>query len=297
MASAAGSADGREPAGGPAAGHRAARDPQDLRHRRGHRARAVERRRPAGRARRLRGRHGRVGLGQVDADEHHRLPGRPDPGPLPARRASTPAGSRRAAAGDHPQPQDRLRLPVVQPDPAHRRRWSNVELPLAYAGVKGRRAARAGAGRAGPGRAGRPGRAPAVRAVRRAAAAGRDRPGDRHRTRCCCWPTSRPARWTAAAPPRCSPCSTSSTLAGRTVVVITHEDEVAAHAKRVCGCGTARSSPTSGRPRWPTRRRAGPARRTARRPWHEAAAERCGSPSAGSPANKLRSRPDHPRAS
>ncbi len=60
---------------------------------------------------------GAVGIRQVDADEHHRLPRRRHRGPLPARRdrRTTP---RRTPALPGPQPEDRLRLPELQPDRA-----------------------------------------------------------------------------------------------------------------------------------------------------------------------------------
>ena len=111
---------------------RAAVDLQGVR-RRG-RGRARRRRgRPRRRARRLRGRDGRVGLGQVDADEHHRLPRRAHLRALPPRRRRH-AAARRAAPGARPQPQDRVHLPVVQPDPAHDR----AEQRRAAAGLRGR---------------------------------------------------------------------------------------------------------------------------------------------------------------
>ena len=110
---------------------------------------------------------------------------------------------------------------------------ANVELPLAYGGVRAaeRRAPRAG--RAGPGRPGRPGRPRAEPALRRPAAAGRRGPGAGHRAGRCCSPTSRPATSTPSPPRTCWPSSTSSARSGRTIVLITHEDDVAAHAKRV----------------------------------------------------------------
>ena len=52
----------------------------------GRRSRRAGRRRPAHRARRVRRHHGAVGFGQVDPDEHARLPRPADRGHLPARR-------------------------------------------------------------------------------------------------------------------------------------------------------------------------------------------------------------------
>ena len=86
---------------------------QDL-HLRHHRVRGAQGRRPADRAGRVRGRHGSVGLGQVDADEHPRLPRHAHPGLVPpGRRGRRRAG--RDRPGRHPQPPHRLRLPAVQP--------------------------------------------------------------------------------------------------------------------------------------------------------------------------------------
>ena len=65
-------------------------------------------------------------------------------------------------------------------------RWSTAGVRRAERRRPGRRDA--GAGRARP-----PARPPARPAVRRRAAAGRDRPGPGHRARRCCSPTSRPA--------------------------------------------------------------------------------------------------------
>ena len=96
--------------------------------------------------------------------------------------ASTCGGSTTASSSEDPQPQDRVRLPELQPDRAHHRAAQR----RAAAGL------RAGSGRASGARRalaaleqvglGRPGRAHPGPAVRRPAAAGRRRPGDRHRT-------------------------------------------------------------------------------------------------------------------
>ena len=89
--------------------------------------------------------------------------------------------ARRRRPGQAPQPEHRVRLPVVQPaaaDDGPRQRRDAAALP-------GRVAARpGGAGEGGP-RAARDGRSPrprADRAVRRPAAAGRGRAGARHGT-------------------------------------------------------------------------------------------------------------------
>ena len=140
------------------------------------------------RARRLRRDHGRVGQRQEHADEHPRLSRPADARPLPARRDRR-SRARRVRARAGPQPQDRLRLPELQPDPAHlgaRRtsscRWSTrASSPRSGAVRADRGAAR--------GRARRADAPPAERAVGRPAAAcrhragDRDQPGDRPRRR------------------------------------------------------------------------------------------------------------------
>ncbi len=72
------------------------------------------------RARRVRRHHGIVRLGQVDPDEHHRLPRPADQRPIPVRGAR-----RRAAVGErtgrHPRPADRLRVPELQSAGPHQR--------------------------------------------------------------------------------------------------------------------------------------------------------------------------------
>ena len=90
---------------------------------------------------------GRVGLGQVDADEHPRLP---RPADRAARTCSTARGvarSTRDALADVRNQHARLRVPELQPAAAHHRAGER----RAAAGLRGRapraRAARAGAGR------------------------------------------------------------------------------------------------------------------------------------------------------
>ena len=68
---------------------------------------------------RVRRHHGPLGLGQVDAHEHHRLPRHPLEGHLHPARQDRLADERRRAGRD-PQPRDRLRLPDLQPAAAGR---------------------------------------------------------------------------------------------------------------------------------------------------------------------------------
>ena len=129
--------------------------------------------------------------------------------PVPPRRRRRPPAST-SAAGDHPQPQDRVRLPVVQPDPAHDRAGQR----RAAAGLRGVRPARAAQARAGRARSGSGSptrRATCPRAVGRAAAARGDRAGDRHRPGAAAGRRADRARSTAAAPRTCWRCSTGST--------------------------------------------------------------------------------------
>ena len=163
-----------------AAGHRGHRRLEDLPHRdpRG--------RCPAGgllhdRRRRVRGRHGPLGFGQVDPHAHPRVPGRPHVGLVPPGRRRRQHHDR-GGAGPRAQQAHRLRLPAVQP--------AGVAVGLAQRGapppLRRRRPGRAqapGPRLPGPGGPGRPGRPPPGRAVRRPAAAGGHGPGPGHRPR------------------------------------------------------------------------------------------------------------------
>jgi putative ABC transport system ATP-binding protein len=87
---------------------------------------------------------------------------------------------------------------------------SNVELPMAYAGIRpGVRRQRALAALEMVGLSSRSGHLPSQLPVG-SSNAWRS-PGPSPRTRCCCWPTSRPAPSTAPAPRTCWSCSTTST--------------------------------------------------------------------------------------
>ena len=103
----------------------------------------------------------------------------------------------------------------------------NVMLPMDFAKKHpGRPTPRSGAAPARPGRHRRPGRQASRHAVRRPAAARRDRPGAGQRSASSCWPTSRPATSTPPPPTPSWSCSPSLNAEGRTIVVVTHERDI-----------------------------------------------------------------------
>ena len=157
--------------------HRTAQSRQDLPVRR-HGVRGAARREPVHRPGRVRGHHRLVGLGQVDADEHPRLPRFAVARQLSARR------SRRGEAVAHRARQGaqrihRFRVPELQPAQAHLgRRERRVAADL-----RARAARRAPQAREGGARSRRPlasRRAPSVAVVGRPAAARGDRARARH---------------------------------------------------------------------------------------------------------------------
>ena len=162
------------------------------------------RRRPRDRRGRVRRDHGAERLGQVDGDEHPRLPRYADSRRLPVqgRRGRQPDPR---PAGPAAPPLSRLRLPGLQPARPHLgagERRTAADLP--------RHARRPSAARSRWRRWPRSGcrpRAPRPeRASGRPAAARRDRPRHRHRAPPSCWPTSPPAISTPRAAARSWSC-------------------------------------------------------------------------------------------
>ena len=96
-----------------------------------------------------------------------------------------------------------------------------------------RRAPRAGRGSAGRGRPRRPHEPPAQRALRRPAPARRHRPRPGQQARRCCSPTSPPATSTPRPAARSSTSSSELHARGNSIIMVTHEDDVAREAKRV----------------------------------------------------------------
>ena len=192
---------------------------------------------------RVRGDHGPVGVGQVDAHERHRLPRPADARHLPARRHATSADLEDDEPGRAAQPAHRLRLPVLQPAAAHDARSRTWRTPLHVPGRPAReRDAGARARRARAAGPGRPPRPRADRALGRPAAARGHRPRPGQRARRSSSPTSRPATSTARPAPRSWTLFQRAHRAGRTIVLITHEADVAAAARRAPG----RTSATGG---------------------------------------------------
>ena len=206
-------------------GARPARRHQDLRDGRDRGARAARRLVRRG-GQRIRRHHGTVGLGQVDDDEPDRLPRRADLGPLPARRRVDVSGPRRRPAGRDPQPEDRLRLPDLQPAPARRR------LPERRAAAGLRRHAPRRSADASPKRRSNGSVWPTAcgtgrTSSRAASASASPSPAPWSTTRRSSSPTSRPATSTARTGEEIIDVFDQLHAGGNTIILVTHEDEVA----------------------------------------------------------------------
>ena len=144
---------------------------------------------------------------------------------LAQRRGGVPPLGRRAGPGA--QPRDRVRVPDLQPAAS----GDGAPQRGAAAGLRRRRrpgAAGAGAAGARPGRPGRPDAPPAQRALRRPAPAGGDRPRAGEPAAASSWPTSPPATSTASPARRSCGSSPTCTRGGQTVIMVTHEPDIAA---------------------------------------------------------------------
>ena len=169
-------------------------------------------------------------LGCLDAPDRRALPARR------RRRPRHPRGRPRRPA----QPQDRLRLPELQPRGAHDARWptSSCRSPTPASG-----AASAAAARDRRARRGRAWRTACTTSRPSSPAASSSAPPWRARsspTPRSCSPTSRPATSTRTRPRRSSRIFSRLNAEGRTVILITHESDVAARARRVVRLGDGR---------------------------------------------------------
>ena len=109
----------------------------------------------------------------------------------------------------------------------------NVALPLeldGMAGGQGPRGRAARAGRAGPGRAGQPGSPTSCPA---ASGSGWRSPAPWWGSAACCWPTSRPARWTRLNGEEVMRLIHEACKRGVAAVVVTHDAQLASWADRV----------------------------------------------------------------
>ena len=169
-----------------------------------------------------------VRVGQVDAAARHGHARAADRAAWSASPATTPARWATATLAALRARRDRLRVPAVLPA----RRAERAGERRHRAAVRGRRRGASG-GRRARRRSSGSAWATALdqvvgQAVRRRAPARGDRPGAGRAARRSCSPTSRPATSTAARARGSSRCCASCTTQGTTIVVITHDREIAA---------------------------------------------------------------------
>ena len=142
-------------------------------------------------------------------------------------------------------PQHRLRLPAVLPRPhavGARQRRHRPALPGHARPTSGAR--RPGSARRSGARA--PGGAPAGRAVGRRVSAGRDRPGPRRASRPSSWPTSPPATSTPRQGAEILAPAHRLNAAGATILVVTHNPEIADALPRTIRLRDGSSNRTAG---------------------------------------------------
>ena len=138
-------------------------------------------------------------------------------------RTSSPCGAARPSASCSSSSSCCPTLTVIE----------NVMLPMDFCSVytADERPERAlAAARAG--RDGRPGLQAALGALRRPAAARRHRPRARQRPADHSPPTSPPATSTPRPPTRCSACSSGSSTQGKTIIMVTHDNDIAQRVRR-----------------------------------------------------------------
>ena len=217
--------------------------------------RALDARRPRRGARRLRRRHGRVGSGQVDADD---IIGCRTCPAVAGTSSTAPTSAARRDAARRSSATARSASSSSRSSSSRADRARQRELPLAYAGVRPARAAQAGAGRAR--RVGLADRWPttALPAVGRRAAARGDRAGDRHRPGAAAGRRADRARSTAEHRRRAGAVRRPQRRRPAPVVLITHEDRMSQRTPsgtlRMCDGKIVSdervAAPTDPPPRW-----------------------------------------------
>ena len=177
---------------------------------------------------RIRRNHGAVRLGQVDPDEHHRLPRRAD------QRATTRSTAIESADKSEAELADIRNREIGF---VFQRSTCSALAPAQRGAAADLRRHRQGrAAQAGPGgtRAGRPGDRMAHRpnelsgGQRQRVAIARALVSIRRSS----WPTSRPATWTPRTGAEIMQMLDELHASGQTIIVVTHEDNIAAHASR-----------------------------------------------------------------
>ena len=209
---------------------------------------------PGHRTWRVRRRDRTLGLGQVHLPEPHGLSRHADRRPLPAGRDGCRGLDRDALAAIRNRSSASCsRRSICCRAPA-RSKTSSCRCSIAGMAPPTPPPRPGAAGRDGPARPRRP---YAGGAVGRAAAARRDRPRARRPSRWCCWPTSRPAPSTARQAGRSWRSFGGSIEKGLTIVLVTHEAEIAAHAGRVINFRDGRVVGDGARPPQPALRTSG----------------------------------------
>ena len=162
-------------------------------------------------------------IGCLDRPTRRRLP----PRRHGRSRRSTPTGSRRCATARSASSSSSSTC-CRAPTPS-----SNVELPMIYAGRRAADAARAGAGGARRASASPTARIIGRRSCPAASSSASPSPAPSSTARACSSPTSRPARSTRRTAIEILALFQELNREGVTVVLVTHDADVARHARRV----------------------------------------------------------------